>query len=722
VRVTRLAALGRLWATIGFFHPYLARRPINWDSALVVAIPRVNAARTAAAYEVAVARMLAVLEDPATRVEKLSTDSSPSEEEPSGSWLPDSVWLIRLRSPAALADFSAASARFTAMAESVGSARGVVFDLRLRSPPEDPTSLPFVLDDSGLLPRLFRDTLEAPSVRARMYAGLPPPPDEVNYAGYYAGWYTVPGPRVFPADSGRQLPVAFVTNPRVQLPQAVLALIATGRAVLVQEGGDGDVSAAETVPVPLTDGLVAHVRLTEVVRADGSAGWNADTVVAPGAPDTIAIGAAVRRLGAARRDRPPQASAGIAGPLHHAYNDTSFPSPELRLLAAFRMWGVVRWFFPYRDIMKEDWNKVLARFIPRLEAAGDSLEYARTVAEMWTHIHDGHGIVQSEVLRSWIGKASPPIEVRMIEGLPTVTSFTHDSAARRTGVAIGDVILAIGGEPVNRRLERLRPITPGGAPHAIEASLAYRLLRGPDGSNVKVQVRGGSGRTRTVTIPRRAAFLPTIYGHRSGPVLRMLPGNIGYADLDRLEGSMVDSMFRMFRNTRAIIFDMRGYPKGTAWTIAPRLTERRNVGAARFERLTPMGPDTTEVTSTTFVQSLPTALGPPYKGRTVMLIDERTQSQAEHTGLFFKAANGTVFVGSPTAGANGDVTKFVIPGRMKLMFSGQAVRHIDGRQLQRVGLAPDVAVRPTLKGIRAGRDEVLERAIRWVEQQSSSQR
>ena len=32
-------ALGKLWGTIGLFHPYLAYRNINWDSALVVALP-----------------------------------------------------------------------------------------------------------------------------------------------------------------------------------------------------------------------------------------------------------------------------------------------------------------------------------------------------------------------------------------------------------------------------------------------------------------------------------------------------------------------------------------------------------------------------------------------------------------------------------------------------------------------------------------------------------
>jgi C-terminal processing protease CtpA/Prc len=97
-----------------------------------------------------------------------------------------------------------------------------------------------------------------------------------------------------------------------------------------------------------------------------------------------------------------------------------------------------------------------------------------------------------------------------------------------------------------------------------------------------------------------------------------------------------------------------------------------------------------------------------------MLIDERTISQAEHTGLFFEAAAGTVFVGTPTAGANGDVTNLVVPGGNTIRFTGQAIHHADGRQLQRVGLQPHVPARPTVAGLRAGRDEVLEAALTYL--------
>lgn len=43
--------------------------------------------------------------------------------------------------------------------------------------------------------------------------------------------------------------------------------------------------------------------------------------------------------------------------------------------------------------------------------------------------------------------------------------------------------------------------------------------------------------------------------------------------------------------------------------------------------------------------------------------------------------------------------------------SGIGVFYPDKRPMQRVGIVPDVEVRPTIAGIHAGRDEVLEEAV-----------
>lgn len=48
------------------------------------------------------------------------------------------------------------------------------------------------------------------------------------------------------------------------------------------------------------------------------------------------------------------------------------------------------------------------------------------------------------------------------------------------------------------------------------------------------------------------------------------------------------------------------------------------------------------------------------------------------------------------------------------MISGIGVFYLDKRPTQRVGILPDSEVKPTIAGIRAGRDEVLEAAIRKI--------
>ena len=183
---------------------------------------------------------------------------------------------------------------------------------------------------------------------------------------------------------------------------------------------------------------------------------------------------------------------------------------------------------------------------------------------------------------------------------------------------------------------------------------------------------------------------------------------------DQEQVDKVLSLKDQLPNLTAIIFDDRGYPQGTAWAIAPRLTNHHDVAAARFDRRLVISPDSTAWSTTSFVQYLPATTKPRYHGKTVVLVDERTLSQAEHTVLFFEAANHTRIVGSPTMGANGDVTNVLLPGGVTVYFTGQGVRHADGRVLQRTGIIPDITVRPTVKGIRAGRDEVLERALSYL--------
>ena len=68
-------------------------------------------------------------------------------------------------------------------------------------------------------------------------------------------------------------------------------------------------------------------------------------------------------------------------------------------------------------------------------------------------------------------------------------------------------------------------------------------------------------------------------------------------------------------------------------------------------------------------------------------------------------------IGSQTAGADGNVSFITFPGNYTTRFSGIGVYYPDGEETQRIGIVPDIEVKPTIQGVREGRDEVLEKAL-----------
>jgi C-terminal processing protease CtpA/Prc len=702
---------------------------------LIEAIPNVASAANANDYSAAVDGMLKTLGDPVTHVIRKASRPTASDRETTGrpsdpSWrqLPDGVLVVAITHYSDALDYAAVMKRGGTLREQIRKARAIIFDLRPIVPPteDEATSVGYIFDLADIPGLLCSTPIFSPGERRRMHDGFP---KQRGTTWYESAFYSVQGRRITPARSTPDVPVVFLVNENSQLPAVALALQSAGGAAIVSEGDVGDSVAVTTQRIHLSDGVDAQIRLSELLYQDGTGGLQPDITVAhsttagdqnPAFQAALAMAHQFRTIARARTHLP---AIPVLGP-DDAYAKMSFPPTAYRLLGAFRIWTVIHYFFPYGDLTGEDWDGVLRQYIPRLEKTANALEYNLAVAEMVTHFHDSHGFVSSPVLRDYFGRAPTPVRATMIEGLPVVTRVINEQAAKEAGIAIGDVILKVDGEAAEDRMARLGRYISASTPQSLAREEARYLLRGPDNSTATITVRGRNEEIKELKLPRRLSFVPPAgVTERDGEPYRLLAGNIGYADLDRLTVSMVDEMFEKFKDTKAIIFDDRTYPQGTGYAIAPRLSSNGAVVAAVFQRRIAMFPDAPtadiagQFASHTFFQRIPFTDKWIYKGKTVMLVDERTQSQAEHIGLFLEAANGTKLIGSPTAGANGDVTNFCVPGDIWITFSGQSVRHADGRQLQRVGLLPDVEVRPTVAGIRAGKDEVLERAIEYLQKE-----
>jgi C-terminal processing protease CtpA/Prc len=76
--------------------------------------------------------------------------------------------------------------------------------------------------------------------------------------------------------------------------------------------------------------------------------------------------------------------------------------------------------------------------------------------------------------------------------------------------------------------------------------------------------------------------------------------------------------------------------------------------------------------------------------------------------LPFRADPGAIVIGSTTAGADGNVSPIPLPGGLRTLISGIGVFYPDKTPTQQVGIIPNIEVKPTIEGIRAGRDERIK--------------
>jgi C-terminal processing protease CtpA/Prc len=103
-----------------------------------------------------------------------------------------------------------------------------------------------------------------------------------------------------------------------------------------------------------------------------------------------------------------------------------------------------------------------------------------------------------------------------------------------------------------------------------------------------------------------------------------------------------------------------------------------------------------------------------FTGKTVFLINECTQSSMESVALAARINFHATLIGRPTSGALGRVVWIPVSYRNNAMFSGAALLSLDGTELQRKGIAPDIEVYPTMESIKEGKDEILEAAIEYL--------
>ena len=100
-----------------------------------------------------------------------------------------------------------------------------------------------------------------------------------------------------------------------------------------------------------------------------------------------------------------------------------------------------------------------------------------------------------------------------------------------------------------------------------------------------------------------------------------------------------------------------------------------------------------------------------FQGKVIVLVNSETQSRAEFTTMCYQTADNVITIGSQTSGADGNISRIQLVNGIVTAMTSTGVFYPDGTETQRNGVRIDQVVKPTVEGIKAGRDEVIDKAI-----------
>ena len=390
-----------------------------------------------------------------------------------------------------------------------------------------------------------------------------------------------------------------------------------------------------------------------------------------------------------------------------AYSKAAYTGNDraTRLGAVVLAWNVLQHFYPYFDVVDADWP---AELRAALRAAGEDRDeeaFLLTLRRMVASLDDGHGSVGHPSMQ---GRVPLPILWRTAGDALVVMAVGEGV----TGLAAGDEVVAIDGRPVMQSLREAEALISGATPQWRRWSAYREIGLGAVGSSAALTVRNADASTRSVTVTRTPPVQPVLE-KKPEKIAELKPG-LWYLDLSRLSDADFDASLEKLAAARGIVFDLRGYPGNIGPKPLRHLVDS-TIHSARWNVPILRRPDRAGVEWNTRGRWTLEPLTPRLTKNVVFLTDGRAISYAESWMGIVEAYKLGTIVGETTAGTNGNVNPLHLPGGYRIHYTGMKVLKHDGSRHHGVGIAPTVPVSPTIAGIRAGRDEQLEKAIEVLE-------
>lgn len=379
---------------------------------------------------------------------------------------------------------------------------------------------------------------------------------------------------------------------------------------------------------------------------------------------------------------------------------------EVRVGNIINIWNVYNHFFPYRDILDLNWDNLLKHFIQKSFIDMTESEYLFLLRSFVSKTGDGHGNVTLDSYKDYF---VPSIDWQIIEGKLVITDFFYPAK----GLKKGDIVKKINDIPTEVYLKKFEKYVSAITTGRKSYNLTRLALMGTKNSQLKIELLSSEDNIKSILLNRTT----TLHGLslKEVPIIESFKEDILYINLNKTTYSFLKMNIDKLMDYKVIICDLRKRPGNNNYKLISHLLDFPDT--INDWMLIPefLYPDQKNIASYKKMGWELKPEKPKIQSKFYFIIGPETISYGESLLGFIDYYNLGTIVGSTSAGTNGSVNSFYLPGGYKIFWTGMIVNKFDGRLLYGKGFQPHIIIDDSIEDIRLGRDGVLYHTITLAE-------
>jgi hypothetical protein len=372
----------------------------------------------------------------------------------------------------------------------------------------------------------------------------------------------------------------------------------------------------------------------------------------------------------------------------------------MRLGNVINVYNVMKHFYPYFDVVDVNWDEELGKALTKTFSDKDAYDHEQTLAKLTAALKDGHAnVLYTQSPRSY----SLPLAWEWVEGKLVIT----ENYSGNPDLHVGDIVTSVDGRDPGEYFKGFYEQISAPSEGWRNFKADRMSLAGTRNSEAILRVNG-----KNIKLLRGKRYYEYSAQARISKPYRIINDDICYLDMDQIPMDTVNKIMPLLEKSRAIILDARGYPKDN-FRLITHLMNTDDTTSRWMQVPKIIYPDFKDVTWTNHNWIPGMKAQKPYLGdkKVIYIIDGSAISYAESCLGYIEGYKLATIIGQPSAGTNGNVNPFSLPGGYIVTWTGMKVVKHNGTQHHGVGIKPDIYVEKTIQGIKDGRDEFLEKAI-----------